>query len=157
MIRYALPFLIACGPPNDERALRVIEEGLTSVPPEDTCLIEPAIMCCDDITVVRLNDAPAHFDVAENDLGGAGLEESVNYLEETGVIAYTSSCPGAASALKTVDLRIDEEGVATLTYEIIEDEGDGETDPVRPYSVALITRIPSEITDIRYEIALTEE
>ncbi|MCO4743824.1 MAG: hypothetical protein KC912_03480 [Proteobacteria bacterium] len=153
-----LPLLVlfACGDAADERALVVLEEGLTNVPQEDECMIEPAIQCCDDITVVRLSDAAAHFDVSENDLAGVG-RAPVNYLDETGVIAFTSSCPGEAASLTAIDLRIDDEtGVATVTYMLVTDEGDGTTDPVRPYSVVSIARPPSEITEIAHEIAVPE-
>ncbi|TNE91860.1 MAG: hypothetical protein EP330_03940 [Deltaproteobacteria bacterium] len=153
----ALLFFVACGPPTDERALRVLEEGLTVVPPEDECLIDPAVMCCDDLIVTRIEDAPQHFDLSENDLGGLGRTEEVNFAEETLVVAYTSSCPGSNASLRTIDLRIVDDTVAILTYDIVTDEGDGTEDAVRPYSVVTIARPPAEITELRYEIVLPSE
>ena len=102
-----LPLLmIACGPPTDSRALNILEEGLTSVPPEDECLVDPAVMCCDDLTLVRLDTPSDHFDASENDLGGLGMAEEINFLYQTGVAAFTSSCPGTNASLTTLDLRI---------------------------------------------------
>lgn len=157
MLRPLLLLLMACGPPTDERALNILEEGLTTVPPEDECLIDPAVMCCDDLTVLRLDTPADHFDASENDLGGLGRMEEINFLQQTGVAAFTSSCPGASASLRTIDLRILDDGVAILTFEIITDEGDGTGEPVRPYSVVSIDRPPSEISVIRSEIALPQE
>ena len=85
------------------------------------------------------------------------MAEEINFLYQTGVAAFTSSCPGTNASLTTLDLRILEDGVAVLTYQIITDEGDGSGEPVRPYSVVSIDRPPTEITAIRPEIALPPE
>ena len=134
--------------------LQVLEEGLTNVPPEDTCLTEPAVMCCDDLLVMKTSSAAEQFSASENDLSGAGRDVDINFLEETGIVAFTSSCPGDNAALNLLALRIDDLGVATLTYDITTDAGDGESDPVRPFSVARIDLPPSEISDIRFEVTL---